>query len=77
MGGVEAETFGGSNGLIASHGQISATTRRATADQHVFVSPAARARYERWEVDPRCQREHAEDVEVRAVARRVVAEIWP
>lgn len=47
------------------------------ADQYAFVNPAARARYERWEVDPRCQREHAEDVEVKTVVRRVVAEIWP
>lgn len=45
------------------------------SDQHAFVSSAARLRYERGHVDPRCEREHAEDVEVRTVARRVVAEV--
>lgn len=38
------------------------------SDQHAFVSEAARERYERMDVDPRCQREHAEDVERRNVA---------
>lgn len=49
------------------------------ADQHAFVSEAARLRYERRDVDPRCRREHAEDVEARTVARRLVAEVlsWP
>jgi len=46
----------------------------APADQHAFVSEAARARYERELVDPKCGREHAEDVEFREVARRALAE---
>jgi len=46
----------------------------APADQHAFVSEAARTRYERELVDPKCGREHAEDVELREVARRALAE---
>ena len=38
------------------------------SDQHAFVTAAARERYERVDVDPRCQLEHAEDVERRNVA---------
>ena len=45
------------------------------SDQHAFVSRAARLRYEREDVDPRCERGHAEDVEVRTVARLAVAEV--
>lgn len=45
------------------------------SDQHAFVSAAARDRYERHDVDPRCQREHAEDVDRRLVTGRVVAEV--